>query len=114
MRGALWLAPWLFQKRISPDGEVVPKTRRTAFHQAVFERGVSVPWIYSVEQCREFWNVAAGQQDAANRPEDYAHGPVGIMRYVLDFVRPHVGMDEPALEIGWPVESGSSLDPRRH
>ena len=101
----------LFPRRVDSRGSVIPAGLRTRFYQAVFERGWSLPWIYSARRCSQFWDIPAGQTDVANRPEDYAFGPIGIMRYVLEFIRAFVSPGASVLEIG--CNAGSKLEQMR-
>lgn len=103
-----WLQPLFFQPRVDRRGNVVPKTRRARLGQFLFERGIGVPWIYSLPQCHAFWDVPAGQPSAMNRPEDYAHGPVTIMKYVLQYAGPWIERDAAIIEIG--CNAGSKLN----
>lgn len=103
-----FLERMLFPRRVTSNGDVAPKGFRTQLYQWLFERGWSVPWIYSPERCARFWDVPAGLQNASNRPEDYAFGPTGIMQYVLRQIAPWVPMTAPVLEIG--CNAGSKLE----
>jgi SAM-dependent methyltransferase len=97
-----------FQRRLK-RGNVAPKSWRARFHQFWFERGRSLPWILSDRECQEFWQVEPGQNDGvANRPEDYARGPVTIMRYVLEQIDPWVNRTDSTLEVG--CNAGSKLN----
>ncbi len=100
-----------FQERLRAGGTVAPKSLRARLHQRIFERGCSVPWVFTPAGCAAYWDVPAGREGAANRPEDYAFGPVGIMTCVLERIAGRVGHDEPVLEIG--CNAGSKLEQLR-
>ena len=111
MKAAHWMASRLFQQRTTPDGDATPKTWRARMHQQLFERGLSVPWIFNAAECDAFWRVPAGHATAQNRPEDYAQGPVGVVRQILGLIDGLVPADAAVLEVG--CNAGSKLEQMR-
>ena len=91
---------FFFQRRVREDGSFIPRTRRAAIYQRLFESGLITPWNMTHQQCLDFWNIPAGQTGVTNRPEDYAEGPIAIMNYVADFIRPYVRPGDKLIEIG--------------
>jgi Methyltransferase domain len=98
----------LFPRRVGSDGNVIERGWRTRVYQAVFERGWSLPWFMTREQCHAYWKVPTGLTDRIDRPEDYATGPIGIMPLVISAVSDLVQQDEAVLEVG--CNAGSKLN----
>jgi SAM-dependent methyltransferase len=76
-------------------------------NQALIERGVTPPWVWSREECERFWR-ASGDGTEGNRPEDYAGKDRAIVDFLDGFWRPEVSIEDSILEIG--CNAGTNLE----
>jgi SAM-dependent methyltransferase len=73
-------------------------------NQALFERAIGPPWIWSAERCRAYW---ASQSDGVNAPVMYATKSQTIVDLLHDFWQPEVQPDMSILECG--CNAGANL-----
>jgi SAM-dependent methyltransferase len=76
-------------------------------NQALFEHGVTPPWVWDADRCRRFW---AGQDEEAgnvNAPSTYAGKSQAIVEMLHDFWRPEVEPGLSVLEVG--CNAGANL-----
>lgn len=78
-----------------------------ALNQALFERGLTPPWVLTADQCREFW-AARDVNDNANGPAMYSHKSLEVVRFLNEFWSPEVSPDNSILEVG--CNSGPNLE----
>lgn len=78
-----------------------------ALNQALFERGVTPPWVCTADQCAEFW-TAREVGDEQNGPDAYAEKPLDVVEFLNDFWSPEVTPDDSVLEIG--CNAGPNLE----
>ena len=70
-------------------------------NQKLNEKGYSVPWIYTKEECSEFWKeMDNASTSKGNRPENYAKKPREIIDFLHIFWAPQVDKNDSILEIG--------------
>jgi SAM-dependent methyltransferase len=105
----------VYQDRLStPDGETFrpnPLTRASLrATRALVERGIAPPWVWSEQQCREFWGSADHSQDG-NAPADYAGKSAAIVDALVDFWEPDVAPSASVLEVG--CNAGANLEALR-
>ena len=69
-------------------------------NQALFERGLTPPWVWDAEQCRSFWAAQDEATGKGNAPSAYAGKPQAIVDTLHDFWRPEVEPGMSILETG--------------
>jgi SAM-dependent methyltransferase len=77
----------------------------TALNQALIERGVRPPWVWSARRCEEFWATLKCGDENPNAPA--AVKPTEIVDFLHDFWSPDVVPDDAVLEIG--CNAGANL-----
>jgi SAM-dependent methyltransferase len=78
-----------------------------ALNRALFERGLTPPWVWSPAMVADYW---AGQErdDQANNPSTYSRKPLEVIEWLNRFWSPEVGPDASVLEVG--TNSGPNLE----
>ncbi len=88
---------------------VVPPAGRPALalNQALFERGVTPPWVWSADQCATYWSEQA-DPDQPNNPSTYSRKPLEVIEWLHEFWSPEIGPASSVLEVG--TNSGPNLE----
>jgi len=73
-------------------------------NQVLFEHAVRPPWIWTAQQCREYW---ASQADGVNAPVTYATKSQAIVDVLHGFWQPEVQPGMSILEVG--CNAGANL-----
>lgn len=105
----------VYQDRLSgPDGDVfVPgllQRLSVTTSRAMVERGHTPPWIWSSEECRDFW-AARDHAGTGNEPAAYGGKSMAIVDAMDAFWSPDVQPGQSVLEIG--CNAGANLDALR-
>lgn len=80
----------------------------TGLNQALIERGISPPWVWSEAKCTEYWKSKAGD-DEGNKASFYLNKDTKICHFLADFLNDHnIPKDAKILEIGCNV--GTNLN----
>jgi hypothetical protein len=83
-----------------------PKRATTRVNQAMFERGMTPPWVWSQDRCLRYWGTRTSD-GPDNRPVDYAEKPPAVVDFLADFWSPEVQPDHRILELG--TNAGANL-----
>lgn len=85
-----------------------PVGRRGAvrLNQALFERGIAPPWVWSAERCRAYW-ASRTEQSNGNQPSSYSHKQQAIVEFLHGFWQPYVSPEMSFLETG--CNAGANL-----
>jgi SAM-dependent methyltransferase len=103
--GPTFLGPILYQpEQDSPTGVRKATTR---LNQALFERGMTPPWIWSQERCQRYWATRTSN-GADNRPADYVAKDLAIVDLMHEFWSPDVSPASSVLELG--CNAGANLE----
>lgn len=78
-----------------------------ALNQALFERGMTPPWILTANQCADLW-ASQGADDGGNSPAAYSGKDLDVVGFLNDFWSPEVDRDASVLEVG--CNSGPNLE----
>lgn len=71
------------------------------FNQALNEKGIAPPWIYTRKECLEFWSsINNTSASDGNHPEKYALKDRGIVDVLHAFWSPQVQLTHSILELG--------------
>lgn len=103
--GPTLLGPVLYQPgQDSPTGL---RRATTRLNQALFERGMTPPWIWSQERCQRYWATRTSD-GADNRPADYVAKDLAIVDLMHEFWGPEVSPGSSVLELG--CNAGANLE----
>jgi SAM-dependent methyltransferase len=103
--GPTLLGPALYQPvQGSPSGLRKATTR---LNQALFERGMTPPWVWSQERCQRYWSTRTSD-GADNRPADYVAKDLAIVDLLHEFWSPEVAPSSALLELG--CNAGANLE----
>jgi hypothetical protein len=94
----VWGIPF-YQQRLTRGG--APTQLRAVFgstNQHLIETGVSVPWIWTAERCRQYW--ASQSEGSSNSPEHYATKDCRIGNFLRSLIPPEVLPQAAILELG--------------
>jgi len=87
----------------------VPYAKRPgkAMNQALFERGLTPPWVWSPHQCESYW---AGQEqpDQPNNPSTYSGKSLEVTEWLSQFWAPEVTTESAVFEVG--TNAGPNLE----
>jgi SAM-dependent methyltransferase len=75
-------------------------------NQVLFEHGLSPPWIWSAERCKDYWSSVTDPADP-NSPTSYAGKPQAIVEFLHQFWQPEVTPAMKILEVG--CNAGANL-----
>lgn len=95
----------MFQPELGGTVSVVRRAT-TRVNQAVFERGLTPPWVWSQARVQEYWATRTSE-GSDNRPIDYADKPTPIVDFLHDFWSPEVQPTDRILELG--TNAGANL-----
>jgi SAM-dependent methyltransferase len=103
--GPTVLGPALYHPTLDEPTGPVKATAR--LNQALFERGMTPPWVWSQERCQRYWETRTS--DASdNRPADYVAKNPAIVDLMYEFWRTDVARDAAILELG--CNAGANLE----
>jgi SAM-dependent methyltransferase len=84
-----------------------PRRAMVRANQALFERGLTPPWVWDAERCRRFWAGQDEESGSVNAPSTYAGKSQAIVEMLHDFWRPEVEPGMSVLEVG--CNAGANL-----
>ena len=83
-------------KKMNPWARLIRRT-----NQFLNEKGCTPPWIYTKQECLNFWaQLDNKSSNTGNRPEKYAGKERGIIDFLHDFWRPEIRIEHRILELG--------------
>jgi SAM-dependent methyltransferase len=85
----------------------IAKRPMVALNQALFERGVTPPWVWTPDRCGRFW-ASRTEQDERNGPAAYAGKDLDVVTFLNDFWQPEVSTEDSVLELG--CNAGPNLE----
>lgn len=103
--GPTLLGPAFYQP--AQDGPTGLRKVTTRLNQALFERGMTPPWIWSRERCQHYWSTRTSD-GADNRPADYVAKDLAIVDLLHEFWSPEVSASSAVLELG--CNAGANLE----
>lgn len=68
-------------------------------NQALFEHGLRPPWVWTAQQCRDYWATRTDGTDA-NQPANYTQKNTAIVDLLHEFWQPEVTTGMSVCEIG--------------
>ncbi len=80
---------------------------QSRFHRQLVENGISPPWIFTPDECLEYWRIQVNTI-GGNRPRDYATKDMGIMALLHEFISPEINSHDSIMELG--CNSGANLN----
>jgi SAM-dependent methyltransferase len=87
----------------------VPPVKRPgkAVNQALFERGMTPPWVWGQDQCAAYW-AAQESPDQANHPATYSSKSLEVTEWLTQFWAPDVTPENSVFEVG--TNAGPNLE----
>ena len=76
-------------------------------NQALFERGVTPPWVWGPAQCASYW-AAQESPDQANNPATYSGKSLEVAQWLNQFWSPEVDTEDSLFEVG--TNAGPNLE----
>jgi SAM-dependent methyltransferase len=94
----------LYNPELRPPSN--PRRIMVRGNQTLFERGITPPWVWSADQCRDYW-AGRDHTTGANAPSEYANKNRAIVGLLNDFWQPEVTPASTVLEVG--CNAGANL-----